>query len=324
MLLRRGFSTSSSSSLLHSRDYFERIVKRFPDLDFAMAYGSGVYAQKGYNKGKNPTIDMIFATSDAESWHKENLRRHASHYAQPMRSLGARSITRLQRSGGAKVYYHPFVDLGDGNQLKYGVISTQDLEKDLREWSTMFVAGRMHKPTLTVKTTKTLSELQRDNVRYALNASLLLMPSEFKLDQLFLALTSLSYGGDPRFDFGAENQNKVSNIVNANREGFMNMYGSLLKSAPGLTERDFESFERSTDDSHVLNLCHDLPFSLGSDEKIVQLHRDGKLSKSVRSVLSARIRNAAPAQYAKGIMTAGVFKSLVYLKEKFSKGLLSK
>ena len=77
----------------------------------------------------------------------------------------------------------------------------------------MFVAGRMHKPTLTVKTTEMLSKLQAENIRYALNTSILLMPREFKFDQLFLALASLSYGGDPRFDFGAENQNKVRIII---------------------------------------------------------------------------------------------------------------
>ena len=158
-----GFS-ASSSSLFFIPELFRKVVKDF-QFGFLMAYGS-VCMLRGIIIRKNPTIDMIFATRDAESWHEENLRRHASHYAQPMRSLGAKSITHLQRSGGAKVYYHPFVDLGDGNQLKYGVISTQDLETDLREWSTMFVAGRMHKPTLTVKTTETLSELQRDNVRY--------------------------------------------------------------------------------------------------------------------------------------------------------------
>jgi len=326
MMLWRGcgIRRCSSTSLLHSREYFERIVERFPSVEFAMAYGSGVYAQRGYSNDKSrPTIDMIFATSDAESWHKENLRRHASHYAQPMRSLGAKSITALQQYGGAKVYYHPFVDLGDGNQLKYGVISTQDLETDLRDWSTMFVAGRLHKPTLTIKTTNKLTELQNDNIRFAFNASILLVPSQFELDQLFLTLTSLSYGGDPRFDFGAENADKVSNIVNANREGFANMYSNLLQDYVNqniLIQKEDSLFER-TDDG-ILKLYQDLPesirFALNKNSS-----RHQKDADSLRSVLSSRVRSAAPAQYAKGILTAGIFKTFVYLKEKFSKGILS-
>ncbi len=271
---------------------------------------------------------MIFATNNSEKWHSENLKLHYDHYAQPMRTLGSRYITKLQRSGGARVYYHPFVDLGDGNQLKYGVMSMEDLENDLSNWSTMFVAGRLHKPTMTIQTTSNLRKLQERNMRYALNASLLLMPSRFDLDQLFLTLTSLSYGGDPRFDFGAENSNKVSNIVNANRVGFMNMYMDLIESSCLIEKEKHETYERLEDEYHVLELCRELPeslrSSLGNEKNILDLHKKRKLSKRLRSIISSRVRQAAPAQYAKGILTAGVGKSLYYLKEKFSKGILSK
>ncbi len=45
------------------------------------------------------------------------------------------------------------------------------------------------------------------------------------------ARLGLSYAGDPRFLIGAESSNKVSDIVDANLEGFQLLYRPLLRSA---------------------------------------------------------------------------------------------
>ena len=44
----------------------ERLLKNFPEVDFAMGYGSGVFEQEGYDyQAKNlPMVDLVFATKD--------------------------------------------------------------------------------------------------------------------------------------------------------------------------------------------------------------------------------------------------------------------
>ena len=34
--------------------------------------------------------------------------------------------------------------------VKYGIIGLSELEKDLQEWDSLYVAGRLHKPVLIV------------------------------------------------------------------------------------------------------------------------------------------------------------------------------
>lgn len=347
--------------LLHSPDYFKSILKQFPDVDFAVAYGSGVYGQRSYDVSANkPTIDMIFAVSNPSDWHEKNLAIHSRHYSEPLRSLGyvnvslsfvrktstnvafvrgrSSAIAWVQNSGGANVYYHPFVDLDDRQQLKYGVISTDDLCLDLERWNTLFCAGRLHKPALIVKTTPELKKKQRDNLTSAVASSLLLLPKTFSLNDLFVKITSLSYAGDPRFDFGAENADKVSNIVAANLDGFSELYAPYLNNCvvvfgPDLSdqakadiERDGVMFERDMSVKAVEHLCAQLPSeireALRKHGSIESLHANGTLDTSLRSVLATTIRRVAVGQYAKGVVTAGLGKSVQYLKEKFSKGLL--
>lgn len=63
------------------------------------------------------------------------------------------------------------------------------------------------------------------NKRNALALGILTMPKmQFTLMDLFLSITSLSYKGDIRMKFKAENPNKVKNIVEPNFEHFLDYY----------------------------------------------------------------------------------------------------
>ena len=81
------------------------IVGHFPPMEFAMAYGSGVFSQKGYSAtqvripppdmhsthcgatyadehiAQRPMIDFIFGVRDPKEWHAENLKINREHYA---------------------------------------------------------------------------------------------------------------------------------------------------------------------------------------------------------------------------------------------------
>jgi len=112
------------------------------------------------------------------------------------------------------------------------VIETSDLIDDLTNWSWLYAAGRMQKPTVAVggvsgggggggglDASDAVEEAQRTNLRMALAASLLLLGrsegnrtaclagdddgggdayERYELTHLYETIAGLSYGGDPR------------------------------------------------------------------------------------------------------------------------------
>ena len=90
------------------------------------------------------------------------LFQHLSTLTSPSsHSLGA--VGWLQEGFGAKLYYHPYTMIG-GNEVKYGVISSQHLEEDLAQWTTLYTSGRLHKPTLIVEQDDHFAMLQLKNL----------------------------------------------------------------------------------------------------------------------------------------------------------------
>lgn len=97
----------------------------------------------------------------------------------------------------------------------------------------------MQKPTRVLKPFEPLAEPQRANLESALRAALLLLPESFSDFQLFAAVASLSYRGDFRMTFGAENPRKVTNIVEGNLPHFHALYNPVvLAAAPSLVATD--------------------------------------------------------------------------------------
>jgi translocator assembly and maintenance protein 41 len=127
-------------------DELIKILSHFPKIDYAIAYGSSVIPQIGYNieKNKNSVIDFIFGIKDSKAWHYKNLEKNFHHYSF-LRLGGSDIISKIQQNYGAKVYYNTFVTIENKN-IKYGVINFSDLYSDLLNWDTLYVSGRMQKP----------------------------------------------------------------------------------------------------------------------------------------------------------------------------------
>uniref|UniRef100_A0A5F8H5K6 Phosphatidate cytidylyltransferase, mitochondrial n=1 Tax=Monodelphis domestica TaxID=13616 RepID=A0A5F8H5K6_MONDO len=125
---------------------FRRILANFPDnLSLAFAYGSAVYRQAGPNGGrKNIMLDFVFSVDDPVTWHSKNLQKNRNHYS-CLRLFGPNVIAKVQNNFGAGIYYNAMIKC-DGKLIKYGVISTDTLIKDLLTWDTLYVAGRLQKP----------------------------------------------------------------------------------------------------------------------------------------------------------------------------------
>lgn len=133
------------------------ISNNFPvqNICLSIAYGSGVFRQSEQTHDDNSKmIDLIFAVDSSYKFHTENMTRNPGHYASIMRCMGAERAASVQKNFGAKIYYHPFVELldrenpGRVREYKYGVIDVQDLIEDLEQWTTLYCAGRLHKPVL--------------------------------------------------------------------------------------------------------------------------------------------------------------------------------
>lgn len=63
--------------------------------------------------------------------------------------------------------------------IKYGVITEDDLVADLQTWDTLYMAGRLHKPVTTARTTDRVEEARDANLEHAVRVALLLLPGTF-------------------------------------------------------------------------------------------------------------------------------------------------
>lgn len=189
------------------------ILKQFPPIEFAFAYGSGVIEQDGYdyskqNKAELPMLDMIFAVDDPAEWHRLNLIINRDHYSSiiPNFLLSGKILSYLQSSFGACMWYNAMINVNiqsyPNRQMKYGIISKELLIKDLTNWTHLYAAGRLQKPVKILKNNELIAEAMRQNMEHAIRSALLLVKTKFSEIDLYICIASLSYIGDPRMLLG--------------------------------------------------------------------------------------------------------------------------
>ncbi|KAK4569472.1 Mitochondrial translocator assembly and maintenance protein 41 [Recurvomyces mirabilis] len=231
-------------------------------IRYAVAYGSGVFGQSGtskpgdlsphpnppkaveeWQKGGAKVIDFIFGVSHTQHWHSLNLAQHPGHYS-GLKYLpyASAAISKVQDDLGAGVYFNPFITV-NGTMIKYGVVNLDTLGRDLSDWSTLYLAGRMQKPVKILRDDPRMRLANQVNLISALRTALLMLPESFTERQLYERIAGLSYLGDPRMTsflgMGAsENPNKVSNIVGAQLPGFRQLYVPLIENLPNVEFTD--------------------------------------------------------------------------------------
>jgi translocator assembly and maintenance protein 41 len=67
--------------------------------------------------------------------------------------------------------------------------------RDLTRWEFLYLAGRMHKPVLTLQSCSEVVAAQRQNVRAAIATALLLCSHSFTKMQFLHTLCAISYYG---------------------------------------------------------------------------------------------------------------------------------
>mmetsp|Transcript_13887 Transcript_13887/g.15824 ORF Transcript_13887/g.15824 Transcript_13887/m.15824 type:complete len:309 (-) Transcript_13887:1394-2320(-) len=306
----------------------ESIVQsQFPILpNFAFAYGSGVFEQieeRGFTDTEvekvetAPMIDFIFAVDDPIRWHSANLERNSSHYSL-LKYAGSAAVANIQEEFGANIYFNTLVDIPEYNRkIKYGVISTKSLCRDLETWDTLYVSGRLHKPVrMLVDPHGVHKQRLKDglelNLKNALNVSLFLLPETFSKFELFETIVGLSYTGDMRVGV-AENPNKVQNIVRGSFDRLEKLYKgvdpTLFDTGGDILHQDMSDIARSKLlDSLPLNYSRRSAQALERKELLERLHKTVSASSRTQTI--------------KGLVTAGFSKSTVYALQKIKKAMV--
>lgn len=183
-------------------------------------------------------IDFIFGVTHTQHWHSLNLTQNPHHYS-GLRYLPYSSavVSALQDRWGAGVYFNPYITV-NGTMIKYGVVNLSTLRKDLSEWETLYLAGRLQKPVKILRDDPSIRLAQQVNLISALRTALLMLPETFTERDLYTRIAGLSYLGDPRMSFNAENPHKVANIVGAQLPGFRQLYVPLIENLPNVAFAD--------------------------------------------------------------------------------------
>ena len=363
-----------SSPQLTNNHELSAIVNSFPTtgLEYAFGYGSGVLKQQSSSAGM---VDIILAVDDPMSWHTRNIRSHPHHYSGFAR-VGGASFIHCMQNLGALIYFHPFVDMDITmnntddtdlikspikiqREIKYGVVSTDDLIQDLRFWKHLYLAGRMHKPTVEIDFISSsqehqeknmydqvslhrrdeVAEAQQHNLLAAVSASILLHggrgsnKTSLPIGQLYNTIAGISYAGDIRMKTGAEDPNKVRKLVETPGMQALwdNMYLPIIAEMEKLgflTKNDAVLELDLNDIAMRKQLIRNLPKRLQLDEIVHVTSNDEESinqgTERLRKELANIVAPAAKSQSMKGFFTAGVSKSFKYAMAKFAKGRLKK
>src|SRR2546423_10620065 len=226
-------------------------------IRYAFAYGSGVFPQAGSGSfpssnvslhpappaaitkvqdGKPKMIDFIFGVSYTQHWHSINLQEHRDHYS-GIASLGSYAVSKIQDSIGAGCYFNPYVTV-DGTLIKYGVVNLDTLCRDLSEWDTLYLAGRLQKPVKILRDNPSVRLANQVNLISAVRTALLLLPPEFTEEELYSTIAGISYIGDPRMTIGGDDPRKVHNIVRGQLANFRRLYAPLVDNLPNISFND--------------------------------------------------------------------------------------
>lgn len=207
--------------------HIQEFIKTLPKHVFGFTYGSSYLIAQTQNQAK-PQIDIVLCVEDPVSWHHENLALNPHHYAYHLSYLGSNFIVNSANKA-AGIHYNPYVMYND-LEFKYGVISIEDLVKDLKQWHSFYLAGRMQKPVHILTENQEIASLMANNYKMALITGVMIGPSLFQETDLYEDITRLSYYGDKRF----EDPNKVQKIVENNLERFKEIYRPILMNMSGL------------------------------------------------------------------------------------------
>jgi translocator assembly and maintenance protein 41 len=227
------------------------------------------------------------------------------------------------------------------------------LQRDLEEWETLYLAGRLQKPVKILRQDAKLGLATKMNLENAIRVSLLMLPERFTEEELYLKIGGLSYSGDFRMRIG-ENPYKVFNIVYAQMDAFREKYDPIIDDLPNinrLADGSLEvnySFNKKQDinprlrgtmisllpklfqeklkNNYLWSLSKEGGTSVNREEPqfTQQMGQFPLIGNCASKTITDVVAHPALTQSFKGILTGGLVKSVKYAVEKVKKKIYAK
>jgi mitochondrial translocator assembly and maintenance protein 41 len=345
-------SMDQEGQLVSHHDLLQLLQETIP-LDtvvHAFGYGSGVFAQElsptttAASSSSNtitsssdsgsasppPRIDLIVIVSDALAFHTENLRRNPQHYPPSYYSSGS-SSSAVSASRAAWVQRHkvrlpirnwlanPGLYFCVTDSMKYGIVQDDDVTRDdLVHWSYLYVAGRLHKPVVSIynanddncsgscddnammrRRAHDFHAAQQDcNLPAALSTALLLDWSERQQESttsttrcrgtvteasIYQQIASLSYRGDPRMAVAAEDPLKIQKLVWGSAGQWARVQALYRPAVQRLVEAGILSVSSSTATDTPAVAINDVEWSWDETNPLAHARLWQSVPESVRS-----------------------------------------
>ena len=281
------------------------LKQRFPEAAFACGYGSGIFKQ--HNRSIGNMVDIIIAVENSREWHYQNLHRNPKDYAfLPRYLLNSNQISCIQQKFGGRMWFNPLVSINNNGHdliLKYGVVSLQDMLRDLQDWETFYLAGRLQKPILVLQENYQVTQNNMRNRNQALAMAILMLlkkKEEFTFEEILQTIVGLSYQGDIRVGI-AESPTKVQDIVLGSFQQLKEIYSQTEGTGKFLTQ---------------VNGSFRLNVSLPDIYSVLPRQYQGPDGENR---LRRTIRTVSFQQTFKGLLTAGFAKSAQYALSKVAK-----
>lgn len=301
---------------LNIRERIVNFIDTLPEVVSVKAYGSSIAFQSGYKDNEKKQVDLIVIVDDIKNFYKENLKKNKYMYKlTPSIYFKYASSKGLKKAAG--ICYTTDIKYGI-DTYKMGVIEKKDVLDDLLNWKTFYIAGRFQKEMYTAKEDKEIEKANEINKKNALTIALLLLDKESpKLIDLYEKICSLSYMGDSRKSFKAEDPNKIKKIASGSKEHFDKEYKN--KTSLFVCDKD-ENIE--IDYKETYKMIKFLPTDLKNkiDEYSEKENDIVNIRRAIKDYLTKIIKSSSLGQTKKGILTTGPKNSLVYALSKLRKG----
>ena len=356
--------SSSRVDKLRGNLYHAHVLRCLPKFASAFAYGASILTPDVPSQ----MLDYVIVVEDAHKWHEENIELNPSHYSKLMRVFGATGVNLVSDNVGIGIHFNTFVDIDAPNleafkqtKYKYGVVERRKIERDVEGWEDLFLAGRMQKPYERVIVE---SEDGKDcdngllldtlngnkNKRAALAYALLVLrgsndrSKKERVDErdLYETIANLSYEGDIRHAFGAEDTQKARKIVSGSFSKMREWYEESFRDfRDSLDVIDYGTTPGSSVSSHALRVITQdhspkatrkllamLPppfletMVAGDLRKLDMVSREANaesIAQSVRETSRGIVRKSSLRQSISAAMTTDFDKVLTYAFQKFGK-----